>query len=115
VSVIFGRMLPGVEAAPYQIAIGVALVIVVNAAISDWLVRRARRLGYHTATRQFAGTLAVNIAIVVVGQVVLQVLTRQTLQHAYVFLLLISIIVTFYARYRPIHIARFGTAENPPD
>ena len=24
-----------------------------NAAISDWLVRRARRLGYHTATRQF--------------------------------------------------------------
>ena len=72
------------------------------------------RLGYHTATRQFLGTVAVNVAIVAVGQLILNVLNGPTLQHALVFVLLLSVIVTFYDRYRPIHVARFGTAENPP-
>jgi len=115
VSVIFGRMLPGVEASPLVIAVGVAIVIVVNSAISDFLVRRARRLGFHTTTRQFLGTLAVNLAIVAIGQVLLEVLRGQTLQHALIFVLLLSVIVTFYDRYRPIHIARFGSGANPPD
>ena len=59
VSIIFGRMLPDVDASPLAIAAGVGVVIVINAAISDWLIRRARQLGYHTTTRQFIGTLAV--------------------------------------------------------
>jgi len=115
VSVIFGRMLPGVEASPLVIAAGVAIVIIANSAISDFLVRRARRLGYHTTTRQFIGTLAVNLAIVAIGQLILEVLNGPTLQHALIFVLLLSVIVTFYDRYRPIHIARFGTGANPPD
>ena len=115
VSVIFGRMLPGVEASPLVIAVGVAIVIVVNSAISDFLVRRSRRLGFHSTTRQFIGTVAVNVAIVAVGQLILNVLHGPTLQHALVFVLLLSVIVTFYDRYRPIHIARFGSGANPPD
>jgi hypothetical protein len=47
--------------------------------------------------------------------VLLEVLRGQTLQHALVFVLLLSVIVTFYDRYRPIHIARFGSGANPPD
>jgi hypothetical protein len=115
VGVIFGRMLPGTDPSPVAVAIGVAIVIVVNSAISDFLVRRARRLGYHTATRQFVGTFAVNAAIVLIGQLILDVLHGPALQHALVFVLLLSVIVTFYDRYRPIHIARFGTGANPPD
>jgi hypothetical protein len=115
VSVIFGRMLPGVEASPLVIAAGVAIVIVANSAISDVLVRRARRLGFHSTTRQFIGTLAVNLAIVAIGQLILEAIRGQTLQHALVFVLLLSVIVTFYDRYRPIHIARFGSGANPPD
>ena len=115
VSVIFGRMLPGVEASPLAIAAGVAIVIIANSAISDFLVRRARRLGFHTTTRQFIGTLAVNLGIVGVGQLILAVLNGPSLQHALIFVLLLSVIVTFYDRYRPIHIARFGTGANPPD
>jgi hypothetical protein len=108
VSIIFGRMLPGVEASPIGIAVGVAIVIVLNAAISDWLVRRARVLGYHTTTRQFLGTLAVNLTIVFVGQLMLDVLHGPTLEHALVFVLLLSLIVTLYDRYRPIHVTRFA-------
>src|SRR4051812_9664643 len=115
VCVIFGRMLPGTDPNPVGVAIGVAIVVLINTAISDWLVRRARRLGFHTTTRQFLGTLAVNVGIVAIGQLVLDVLHGPTLEHAAVFVLLLSVIVTFYDRYRPIHIARFGTGANPPD
>ena len=113
VSIIFGRMLPGVDASPLGIAIGVGVVIVANGAISDWLVRRARALGYHTALRQFVVTLAINLGIVVVGQFVLDVLRGQTLEHALVFVLLLSLIVTLYDRYLPIHVTRF--ADDTPD
>jgi hypothetical protein len=113
VSIIFGRMLPGVEASPLGIAVGVAIVIVVNGWISDWLIRRARTLGYHTATRQFLGTLVVNIVIVEIGQLILDVLQGPTLYHALVFVLLLSLIVTLYDRYRPIHVTRFDGERGP--
>jgi hypothetical protein len=109
VSIIFGRMLPGVDASPLGIAAGVGVVIVINAAVGDWLIRRARQLGYHTTTRQFLGTLAVNLAIVAIGQLVLDVLRGPTLEHALLFVLLLSLIVTLYDRYRPMNFARFGT------
>ena len=89
VSIIFGRMLPGVDASPLGIAVGVGIVIVVNGAISDFLVRRATTLGYHTALRQFLGTLAVNLAIVGVGQLLLEVLRGQALEQALIFVLLL--------------------------
>jgi hypothetical protein len=114
VSIIFGRMLPGVDASPLAIAVGVAVVIVINAAISDWLIRRARQLGYHTTTRQFLGTLAVNLAIVAVGQLVLDVIRGPTLEHALVFVFLLSLIVTLYDRYRPMNFARFGPPPSKP-
>jgi hypothetical protein len=116
VSIIFGRMLPGVDDSPLVIATGVAIVIIVNAAISDYLVRRATSLGYHTTTRQFIGTLAVNLAIVAVGQLVLDALHGPTLEHALIFVLLLSLIVTLYDRYRPIHVTRFAKldADLPP-
>jgi hypothetical protein len=113
VSIIFGRMLPGVEASPLGIAVGVAVVIVVNGWFSDYLIRRARTLGYHTATRQFLGTLIVNVVIVEVGQLILDVLHGPTLQHALVFVLLLSLIVTLYDRYRPIHVTRFDGERGP--
>src|SRR5262245_45687010 len=115
VGVIFGQMLPDTASNPLGIAVGVTIVIIVNTAISDWLIRHARRLGYYTATRQFLGTLAINPAIVLLGRPLVDVLQGATLQHALVDVLLLSLIVTLYDRYRPIHIARFGTGVHPPD
>jgi hypothetical protein len=108
VSIIFGRMLPGVEASPVAIALGVAIVIVANGAIIDFLVRRARSLGVYTTTRQFLVTLAINVGIVLAGQLVLDLLHGPTLENALVFVLLLSLIVTLYDRYRPIHVTRFA-------
>jgi hypothetical protein len=107
VSIVFGQMLPGIDTSPFQIAAGVAVVIVVNALVADWLVRRAIVLGRYSVVGQFVVTTAVNIGIVLVGQLVLDVLRGQTLEHALVFVLLLSLIGTLYDRYRPIHVARF--------
>ena len=105
ISVIFGRMLPGVDAAAVSVMLGVGLVVVVNTVLSSALVRRGQRP--HGAIEQFVVTLALNGAIVLVGQLILEVLRGGTLEHALVFVLLLSVIITGYDRYRPLYKARF--------
>ena len=107
VSVIFGRMLPGVEAAPLEIAIGVGILIVANAAISEWLVRRGRV--WTTAASRFAVMLALNLGIVLAGQLLVQFLAGARLEHALLFVLLLTLIVSLYDQYRPVYLARFST------
>jgi hypothetical protein len=106
VSVIFGRMLPGVEESPMAIAIGVAIVILVNTAISEYFIRRGRRWG--SVMNQLGLMLALNVAIVGVPGILLRLLAAEPLQHALVFVLLLTLIVTLYDRYRPVHLTRFG-------
>ena len=106
VAIIFGRMLPGVDATPIETAIGIAIMIVVNTAITEAIVRQGA--SWQSALRQFAVMLVINLAIVAVGQAVLTSLTNQRLEHALVFAGLLTSIVTLYDRYRPIHVARFA-------
>jgi hypothetical protein len=106
ISIIFGRMLPGVEATPLETAIGITLVIVVSTAISEAMVRRGR--GWDTMALQFGTMLVVNLAIVLTGSVLVEALTDLQVEHALVFVLLVTLVVTLYDRYRPIHLARFA-------
>ena len=105
-AIIFGRMLPGVDAAPISVAVGVAILIVANTAVSEWLVRRNGDLG--SAIRQFAILLVINVGVVLVGQLLLEFLHGPTLEHSLVFVLLFSLVLTLYDRYRPIYLARFA-------
>lgn len=105
ISVIFARMLPGVDVAAIEIIVAVGLVVAANTALSSALVRRGQRP--HGAAEQFVATLVINVGIVLVGGVVLAVLRDATLQHALVFVFLLSIIITGYDRYRPLYRARF--------
>jgi hypothetical protein len=52
--------------------------------------------------------LVINVGIVAVGQALISSLTDQRLEHAFVFAGLLTLIVTLYDRYRPIHVARFA-------
>jgi hypothetical protein len=108
VSIIFSRMLPGSDPTAIDILIGVAFVVAVNTLISSLLVRRGDRP--HGAIQQFVVTLAINVGIVLGGQFVLETLRDVQLQHALVFVLLLSLIVTAYDRYRPLYKARFAKA-----
>lgn len=106
VSVIFGQMLPGEEESPLGIAIGVAAVILVNTAVSEYFIRRGRRWG--SVINQFGLMLALNVAIVAIPGMLLRLLEAEPLQHALVFVLLLTLIVTLYDRYRPVHLTRFS-------
>ena len=106
VSIIFGRMLPGVDATPLETAIGIAIIIVVNTAITEALVRQGA--SWRSAITQFVVMLVINVGIVAVGQALVSSLTDQRLEHALVFAGLLTLIVTLYDRYRPIHVARFA-------
>jgi hypothetical protein len=105
VIIIFGRMLPGVDATPFETTIGIVVMIVANTLITEALVRQGA--SWSSAVRQFMVMLAINLLIVAVGQFILASLTDRRLEHAVVFAGLITLIVTLYDRYRPIHVARF--------
>ncbi len=102
VAVIFTLGL-GVNAAPLQVAIGVVVVIFFNTLISEWLGRRGASWG--SVTRQFAAMIAINAAILLAAEIVLE-RTLDFVTTAF-FLLLLSLIVTLYDRYRPEYLARF--------
>jgi hypothetical protein len=106
VSVIFAQIL-GVSASPFALALGLALVIVVNAALTDWLVRRGRR--WTTAVGQFTVVLLMNAGIyvaLVAGAGAFGI--TLALDRAAFFLLLMSLLVALYDRYRPEYLARFA-------
>jgi hypothetical protein len=111
VSVIFSRMLPGADPAAIDILIGVGVLVVANTILTSVLVRRGDRP--HGAIQAFLVILALNAAIVVVARLVLENLREISLPHALVFVLLLSLIVTAYDRYRPLYKARFANGPLP--
>ncbi len=111
VSVIFSRMLPGTDPAALDVLLGVGLVVVANTLVSSLLIRIGERPS--GAIKSFVVTLAVNIGLVAVGQVALGLLQGAQLEHALVFVLLLSVIVTGYDRYRPLYKARFANGPLP--
>ena len=107
VIVIFGRMLPGVDATPLETAVGVDRRSSSPTRPSPRRSSDRARPG-QSAVRQFAVMLAINLPIVAVGPVHPDVADRPPrLEHALVFAGLLTLIVTLYDRYRPIHVARF--------
>jgi hypothetical protein len=111
VSVIFSRMLPGADPAAIDILVGVALVVVVNTVISSLIVRAGERPS--GAIKQFLVMVAINVGIVLTGQLVFGTLRAVQLEHALVFVLLLSVIITGYDRYRPLYKARFANGPLP--
>jgi len=111
VSVIFSRMLPGADPAAIDVLIGTGVLVVLNTIVSSLLVRRGDRP--HGAIQQFVVTLAMNVGIVLIGGIVLGTLHGVQVEHALVFVLLLSLIVTGYDRYRPLYKARFADGPMP--
>lgn len=106
ISVIFAQIL-GVSAGPMALAFGLGVVIVLNAAVSDWLVRRGRH--WVSAIGQFTPMLLLNVAIyaLLVGGAALFGVSL-SLDRAAFFLLLVSLLVSLFDRYRPEYVARFA-------
>ena len=101
VCVIFAMILPGMTATPTQIAVGVAVLIAFNSVVGQFAARTGR--GIERLALAFVTRAAINLAFVVVVRWVLPGETRLDAGHTLFFLLLLTLIVTFYDRYRPVH------------
>ena len=112
ITVIFAEVL-ATGASPIQVMIGVAMIVVANAAVTQWLAKRGH--AWTTTASLFVAMLVVNVGVVIAYLVVLARGDRPANRAATVFfILLLTLIVTCYDRYRPIRKARDRVPEPEP-
>jgi len=97
----------GGQSSNLQLALGVALVVTINTALSHWLARRG--FGWAFTLGQFMVMAVVNL-----GLILAYALLRSRLDdpvsvgHALFFALLLTLLVTLFDRYRQVYLMRFG-------
>jgi hypothetical protein len=105
VTVIFWRILPGVQASPVSIIVGVTLVIVANTVISELLVRYGVR--WSSTLVEFVVMAIVNALVVAAYVVILPFVNGVIDVPATLFsVLLLTLLVTLYDRFRPYYQVR---------
>ncbi|MAT07065.1 MAG: hypothetical protein CL424_18690 [Acidimicrobiaceae bacterium] len=104
ISVIFAQVLPNTDATPLQTVFAVSVVVVANAVVSAWLARRGR--SWETTMQQFLAMAAVNAGIMAAYWLFFR---RDSVDEgaAVFFLLLLTLIITLYDRYRPLRAAAY--------
>lgn len=98
--VIFAQILPDVRSGNVGIAIGIAILVIVNAAVSQWLRRRGR--SWETTMSQFGAMLLVNLAIVFADAVFFRRTgdgLMPTTNNLF-FALLLAVLIALFDRYR---------------
>jgi hypothetical protein len=107
VSVIFAQVLPEMDATNLQLATGVALVVVVNTALSHWLSRRGIR--WVTLERLFFVMAMLNISLVLAfSGLLLRTGGSLNLPTTLFFALLLTLLIVLFDRYRQVYLMRFG-------
>jgi hypothetical protein len=105
ITIIFSQVLPSVHVAPVHLAYGVALIIIANTVVSQWLVKRG--VEWESAVREFVVMAVVNAAILGVFSLILPGMNVPLDAPATLFgLFLLTLLVTLYDRFRPYYDAR---------
>lgn len=101
ITIIFSRILPGVNVGVAHLAIGVATLIVANTAVSEWLVRRG--VGWQSAILEFAVMATINAGLVTIFSVLLPWMSGASIDSPAVLfgVLLLTLLVTLYDRFKP--------------
>jgi hypothetical protein len=107
VSMSFAQVLPDVQASNLQLAIGVAVVVTINTALSHWLARRG--FGWAFSLWQFVVLAVVNLGLIL-GYALLRTRFDEPvgIANALFFVLLLTLLVTLFDRYRQVYLMRFG-------
>ena len=107
VSIIFAQILPEVQASNLQIAEGIILIIIINTALSHWLARRSK--GWKSTLQEFAVMTAVNFSLTLVFFSIMPSFNGSiNLENTLVFVMLLTLLVTLYDRYRQVYLLRFN-------
>lgn len=104
--IIFANMLPGVRATSLQIAIATAFIIIVNTALSQWLARRGTH--WKSIIREFIFMAFANLLTVLFYIFLLRSYEGTiNLTNTLFFILLLTLNVTLYDRYRQVYRERY--------
>ena len=104
--IIFAQILPGIRSSDWELALAMLAIIVVNTVVSETLLRRG--ITWPHALRQGLVMVAVNLPVMlVISFARYGTITLLALNNIVVFILLLSLIITLYDRYRPINLVRF--------
>jgi hypothetical protein len=102
VSIIFAQILPEVKATTLQLAVAVAFVIILNTVVSHWLARRGTT--WRSTLQQFIAMVAVNFGLVLIYTFLLPEFDGSiNLGNTLFFVLLLTLLVTLFDRYRPFY------------
>lgn len=102
-SIIFAQILPDVRANDFQLAIGVSILIIINTELSQWLARRGTQ--WMSIVREFIVMSIVNLILVLLFDFFLARYEGSIdLLNTLFFILLLTLNVTLYDRYRRVHI-----------
>ena len=105
VSMSFAQVLPDVRASNLQLAAGVAVVVTINTALSHWLARRG--FGWAFSLWQFLVLAVVNLGLIVSYALLrTRVDAPVSLANALFFVLLLTLLVTLFDRYRQVYLMR---------
>ncbi len=111
-STIYARVLPGLEVSDLRMFLGVAVFVVVNAAIS---LAVARHVGSRARlSAAFGARVLVNVGLVVLARLVLGP-GALSLTDTLFFVLLLSLLVTYHDRFAPVAAARARVDAGTPD
>lgn len=99
---IFSQILPGMQTSNTEMILIVFTLVIANTVLS--FVTGKHKLTIASTIRDFLGNLTVNMSFVVLGIIFLQDESRTfSISYAMFFLFLLSIMITFYDRFRPVY------------
>jgi len=102
VSVVFVQTLPGVSAPVVQVVLATGAVVVANSIVSHWFAQRGTT--WRSSLVEFAAMAGINFASAVLYIWLMPFTSGRTGVIQLLFLtLLLTLIVTLYDQYRPIH------------
>ncbi len=111
VGIIFGEVFQ-VRADPLELSIIMAVIVIANATLSTILERRG--FGPTAALRQFLFTGLLNLGVFAAIVIFFEVMGSPVdMVSTFFYLLLITLLVTLYDRYRPEYLARYAKDEEP--
>ncbi len=101
-SIIFAQVLPEVKSSNLQLAIGMAIIIMINTALSHWLARRGNE--WKSIIQEFIVMSLANLGIVLAFDFLLPRYNSSiNLFNTLFFVLLLTLNVTLFDRYRVLH------------
>ena len=104
--IIFSQILPGIRSTNIELALAMIAVIVIKTLASEALVRRG--VSWPHALRQGLVMVAINLPVMLlISFVRYGTIPLLALNNIVLFILLLSLIVTLYDRYRPMYLVRF--------